>query len=97
MFNPFNSSDQKKGSANSADPDEMAHYEPSHQDLHCLQNLPLFCHYSVCHLFSTFIYMMSLTEIVDTFKFIAGIVHFRNSGVKELKHITKLSKRHQQI
>ena len=22
--------------ANSVDPDEMAHYEPSHQDLHCL-------------------------------------------------------------
>ena len=22
--------------ASSADPDEMAHYEPSHQDLHCL-------------------------------------------------------------
>ena len=22
--------------ANSADPDEMARYEPSHQDLHCL-------------------------------------------------------------
>ena len=21
--------------ANSVDPDEMAHYEPSHQDLHC--------------------------------------------------------------
>ena len=23
--------------ANSVDPDEMAHYEPSHHDLHCLQ------------------------------------------------------------
>ena len=23
--------------ANSVDPDEMAHYEPSHLDLHCLQ------------------------------------------------------------
>ena len=23
--------------ANSEDPDEMAHYEPSHLDLHCLQ------------------------------------------------------------
>ena len=23
--------------ANNVDPDEMAHYEPSHQDLHCLQ------------------------------------------------------------
>ena len=25
--------------ANSLDPDETAHYEPSHQTLHCLQNL----------------------------------------------------------
>ena len=25
--------------ANSVDPDEMAHYEPSHLDLHCLQSL----------------------------------------------------------
>ena len=26
--------------ANSVDPDEMAHYEPSHLDLHCLQRHP---------------------------------------------------------
>ena len=26
--------------ANSVDPDEMAHYEPSHLDLHCLQRYP---------------------------------------------------------
>ena len=25
--------------ANSIDPDETAHNEPSHQDLHCLQNM----------------------------------------------------------
>ena len=25
--------------ANSVDPDEMAHYEPSHQDLHCLHSI----------------------------------------------------------
>ena len=25
--------------SNSVDPDEMAHYEPSHQDLHCLQSI----------------------------------------------------------
>ena len=24
--------------SSSVDPDEMAHYEPSHQGLHCLQN-----------------------------------------------------------
>ena len=28
--------------ANSVDPDEMAHYEPSHQDLHCLQRFLVF-------------------------------------------------------
>ena len=27
--------------ANSVDPDEMAHYEPSHQDLHRLQRYPV--------------------------------------------------------
>ena len=27
----------KNRMANSEDPDEMAHNEPSHQDLHCLQ------------------------------------------------------------
>ena len=32
----YNGKNQK---ANSADPDEMAHYEPSHLDLHCLQSL----------------------------------------------------------
>ena len=26
--------------ANSVDPDETVHYEPSHQDLHCLQSYP---------------------------------------------------------
>ena len=26
--------------ANRIDPDEMAHNEPSHPDLHCLQNYP---------------------------------------------------------
>ena len=25
--------------ANSVDPDETTHYEPSHQDLHCLQKM----------------------------------------------------------
>ena len=29
--------------ANSVDPDETAHFEPSHQDLHCLQNSVLVC------------------------------------------------------
>ena len=30
---------EKTEKANSVDPDEMAHYEPSHLDLHCLQSL----------------------------------------------------------
>ena len=29
--------------ANSVDPDEMAHYEPSHQDLYCFQKVVLVC------------------------------------------------------
>ena len=29
--------------ANTVDPDEMAHYEPSHLDLQCLQNQLLLC------------------------------------------------------
>ena len=32
-------SQNKNRMANSVDPDETAHYEPSHQDLHCLQKL----------------------------------------------------------
>ena len=32
----------KNRMTNSVDPDEMAHYEPSHLDLHCLQRF-LFC------------------------------------------------------
>ena len=28
--------DQNKKNGNSVDPDEMAHYEPSHLELHCL-------------------------------------------------------------
>ena len=31
--------------ANNVDPDKMAHYEPSHQDLHCLPDI----WYSVLH------------------------------------------------
>ena len=35
--NPFIPAEKKTSNfANSVDPDEMAHYEPSHLDLHCL-------------------------------------------------------------
>ena len=39
VFNPFSPVDQTKAPtlANSVDPDDTAHDEPSHQDLHCLQ------------------------------------------------------------
>ena len=39
LFNPFSPADQElktDTSANKVDPDETAHNEPSHQDLHCL-------------------------------------------------------------
>ncbi len=37
LINPFNTTDfYKRTFANSADPDEPAGNEPSHQDLHCL-------------------------------------------------------------
>ena len=36
LFNPFIPADQKRNNANSADLDETACNEPSHQDLHCL-------------------------------------------------------------
>ena len=39
-FNPFLPADQNNAFANDVDPDETAHNEPSHQDLHCL--LPCF-------------------------------------------------------
>ena len=33
----------KNRMANSVDPDEMAHYESSHQDLHCLHRDRFWC------------------------------------------------------
>ena len=33
---PFTTAYRENGSANNVDPDEMAHYKPSHQLLHCL-------------------------------------------------------------
>ena len=58
--------------ANSADPDEVAHNEPSHLDLHCL----LFCS---CTLTDTLFAIMNMS------KFKGGRVHFRYSEVKGLK------------
>ena len=56
----------------SVDQDEMAHYEPSHQDPHC-------CHYAFDFT------LKPLFEAVDMSKFKDGRVHFRNSGMKGLK------------
>ena len=57
--------------ANSVDPDEMAHYEPSHQDLHCLP-------------FCFILWLISLVATMNVSKFKNGRVHFRNLGVKGL-------------
>ena len=42
LFNTFNPVDESESIANSVDPDETAHNEPSHQDLHCLPSRYLF-------------------------------------------------------
>ena len=60
--------------ANSADPDETARNEPSHQDLHCL---PL-CYWCLTEPpFAT----------MDVSKFKDGKVHVRNLGLKGLSVI----------
>ena len=58
--------------ANSVDPDETAHNEPSHQDLHCLP----FC-------FDFWLRPLFRTMVRIRFK--DGRVHFRNSGMKGLE------------
>ena len=64
----FSSADQNI-CANSVDPDEMAHHELSHQDLHYL---PFCFDFRLRPLFVTLV----LTRSKD------GQVHFRNTGVK---------------
>ena len=94
-INPFNHVDRcRQLDANSVDPDETAHYEPSHQDPHCLQ---FYLDVWLRPLFGT---MELLTRFKD------GRVLFRNSGmtwlwlrgrvhalqqVKECKHLKCLS------
>ena len=58
--------------ANSVDPDEIPHKEPSHQNLHCL---PFHFDFRLKPLFAS----------VDVSKFKDGRVHFRNLGVKGLR------------
>ena len=72
IFNPFGPADQNKSFENSADPDEMAHNEPSHQDLHCSA---VCLDFRLRPLFGT----MVLTRFKD------GRVHFRDTGLKVLK------------
>ena len=60
--------------ANGIDPDEMAHNEPSHQDLHFLP-------------FCSWILTGTPFATVDMSKFKAGRGHFRNLRVKELDFI----------
>ena len=70
--------------SNSVYPDEMAHREPSHLDVHCLPFCFCFvfcCFFFVfCFVFFTDILfaMMGMPKLKD------GSVHFRNSGVKGL-------------
>ena len=66
-FDTFNSTDWKTGLANSVDPDEMAHNEPSHQDLHCLSFCFIFlAGFPICN--------NGFVQIKD------GRIYFRNSG-----------------
>ena len=67
---PFSPADRQDTNVNNVDPDETAHNEPSHQDLHCL---PVCSGYRLKLLFAT----------MDMFKFKDGGVHFR-TGVKVL-------------
>ena len=64
--------------ANSVDPDETAHHEPSHQDLHCLP----FC--------SGFTTIQSTSVAMDVSKCTVGRAYFRNSGVKGLRKLVLL-------
>ena len=66
--------------AKSADPDEMARNEPSHQDLHCL---PFCFNFTLEPLFAS----------GDKSKFKDGRVHFRNSDVKGLRLSLQLLER----
>ena len=59
--------------ANSVDPDEMAHNELSHQDLHCS---PFCLDFRLKQVFA----------LVVMFKFKIGRVHFINSGMKGLRN-----------
>ena len=72
MFNPFSSEDQRIHFANSADPDEMAHYEPSHQELHYLP------------LFFFFFLPRSVFRTTVPSKVKDGRVHIRKAGVNGL-------------
>ena len=64
-LNPFSTAEENNCSANSVDPSETAHHEPSHQDLHCL---PFCFDFGLRHLFGT----MVLARFKD------GRVHDRN-------------------
>ena len=61
--------------ANSVDPDETAHNEPSHQDPHCLSSF----------FFFFFILGRSSFVSVSMYIFNDARVHIRNSGAQGLK------------
>ena len=77
LINLFNPVDQDSYFANNVDPDEMAHDEASHQDLHCLP----FCSWLTTNF---------LLGVMDVSKYRDGRVYFRNSGLKGINLVLKL-------
>ena len=87
--------------ANSADPDETACHEPSHQDLHFLP----FCYWravsSESSLFAILLlikfWLRPLFATMDVTKFGDGTVHLVNSGVKGLMRISVMHRKASEI
>ena len=71
LIKPFIPADPNLLFLNSVDPDETAHNEPSHQDLHCLAFYLMF-------------WLRPLFETMILTRFKDGRDRFRNSGVKWL-------------
>ena len=59
------------------DPDRMAQFEPSHQDLHWLQKSCLIRIYTVCHSLSDF-RLKPLFAFMDIARFNDGRLYLRN-------------------
>ena len=77
LINLFNPVAKTATFANNVDPDEMAHDEPSHQDLHCLP----FCSWLTTNF---------LLGVMDVSEYRDGRIYFRNSGLKGINLVLKL-------